>query len=183
MALYLRGNNIAVNSGIPIVMEGIDTTDATAKASDILKGKTAYVNDKKITGTSTFDADTKDATATAADILLGKTAYVNGQKLEGLAQDNKAPYAWGKYNASYEPIMVGEHRGVEYIHYEYGASWDGLYDTTDFISATIDFALDNPEDGGYLITGSNGDLLVSVESGYLIADIRGNEVLNIEIDN
>ena len=80
MALYFKNEKIAGFGGMPVIMEGIDTTDATAKASDILKGKTAYVNDVKITGTSTFDADTKDATATVADILSGKTAYVNGQK-------------------------------------------------------------------------------------------------------
>lgn len=97
MALYFKNEKIAGFGGMPVIMEGIDTTDATAKASDILLGKTAYVNDVKITGTSTFDADTKDATATVADILSGKTAYVNGQKLVGMAQDNKAPYAWKKY--------------------------------------------------------------------------------------
>ena len=44
MAVYLGENEV-------ILRNGISTTDADATAADILAGKTAYVNDKKIIGT------------------------------------------------------------------------------------------------------------------------------------
>ena len=44
MAVYLGENEV-------ILRNGISTTDANATAADILAGKTAYVNDKKIIGT------------------------------------------------------------------------------------------------------------------------------------
>lgn len=59
-----------------------DTRDANAISSDIISGKTAYVNEQKVTGT--FNGkDSSDADAVASEIVLGKTAYVNNQKIVG----------------------------------------------------------------------------------------------------
>lgn len=69
------------------LFEFVDTSDANATSSDIITGKTAYVDGKKVIGEATAGIDTLDATAIAADIRLGKTAYAKDAKLTGTIED------------------------------------------------------------------------------------------------
>lgn len=59
-------------------------TQANASASQLLEGRTAWVNGIKITGTARFVvAEDTEGTATEYDIRDGKTAWVNGTKITG----------------------------------------------------------------------------------------------------
>ena len=69
------------------LVEFVDTSDANATSSDIITGKTAYVDGKKVIGEATAGIDTSDATAIAADIRVGKTAYAKDVKLTGTIED------------------------------------------------------------------------------------------------
>lgn len=78
------GFELAENIVEPIPSEYITTTDADAISSDILEGKSAYVNGEKIVG-DYVPLDISDTTATAEDVAQGKVFYNNlGQRTEGL---------------------------------------------------------------------------------------------------
>lgn len=55
-----------------------DTKDATAKAGEILSGKTAYVNGAKVTGTMTNNGAQKSTITTKAQVVTIKNGFHDG---------------------------------------------------------------------------------------------------------
>ena len=91
------------NDSNAVYSKWVDTADATANASTILSGATAYVNGVKING-SYVPLDTSDANATSSDIMSGKTAYVNGAKVNG----NYVPLDTSDANATANDLLSGK---------------------------------------------------------------------------
>ncbi len=58
---------------------GVDTSDATAEAGDLVNGKTAYVNGVKVTGTMT-SKDAETYTPTTADQTISASQYLAGDQ-------------------------------------------------------------------------------------------------------
>ncbi len=69
--------------GVDGSYEGVDTSDATATSEDILKDKTAYVNNEKITGTiEEYDGSYSGNVAMLPKITNGYYLFYNGYRTD-----------------------------------------------------------------------------------------------------
>lgn len=85
---------------------GVDTSDATAVAGDILSGKTAYAKGSKVTGTFSLDEE-----MTTQDELLAQIAEaleIEGSTAPSVGQNNLPP--------EYQEVEYIESTGTQYIN-------------------------------------------------------------------
>lgn len=183
-------------------VEGTYTSDADATAANIDKGKTAYVNGEKITGTSE-KVDTSDADATSGDMLNGKTAYVNGKQITGsIAIPNEGMISvvelnrnshWIYFNSNdYASMVISsidlgqditdmEAEGRTSVFLKNGNSIELRVSPEEFIQAIIDNDVDKTEMNGFAYTAGltpdkilAGNTILGVEG--TASDLKGETI-------
>lgn len=143
------------------LVEFVDTSDANATSSDIITGKTAYVDGKKVIGEATAGVDTNDATAVSGDILQGKTAYAKGVKLTGSIET---------YDGTFVPK----------VYWKASVSNLGAQDPNTVVFTTPEDSIPKP----WSEVEFNGDVFIKFPKMYKkIVTVTDNQITAFEIAN
>ncbi|MDD7624555.1 MAG: hypothetical protein PUJ56_00030 [Butyricicoccus sp.] len=108
----LKGKTFTSSAGLSVTgtmetpSDGIDTSDATATASDIAQGKTAYVNGEKVTGEIRTTINIANADATVKQVQRTPVVGSSYYEIEMQATGTTAPGGSGKYIFDGESVKL-----------------------------------------------------------------------------
>lgn len=201
MGLYLGKEKVSnISVGMQKTTQGIDTSDATATADDILKGKTAYINGEKITGIvgtvynnniSIFNGVSRiDSNTFCQDhIFTDSCAFKKGgairlkSSLSNFGTATAADVAAGKTFTSADGYNITGTRSVNSsVQY---CLLSNMNPTSDITSNTLEITWNRPGDlTGFMIVSlmplyATSNVQTGPFSTILYNDISQNQTLNI----